>query len=132
MIKEDMLHLMDLDKEFLKYSLTHLKKNKRIKGTIINKKIQTTNIDKNSKYNHTFFDILPTEEFPSVIGLVSIPQYFKNFFLVTRKGILCIRPYSVKREDINTTKMDFSKSFSVTKYGYTIHYKTWEDLENCL
>jgi hypothetical protein len=130
--KEDVLHLMDLDKEFLNFAIKQLKNNKRVKGAIINKKIQTTNIDFTSKQNHTFFDILSTEDFPSVIGLVSIPQYFKNFFLITNRGILCIRPYSVRREDIKTSKMDFSKSFSTTKHGYTIHYKTWGDLEKCL
>jgi len=132
LVKEDMLHLLDLDKEFLKYALTNIKNNKRTKGSIINKKIYTNKMDSNTKENHTFFDILPTDNFPSVVGLVSIPQYFKNFFLITKKGILCIRPYLVKREDIQTSKMDFTKSFSTTKHGYTIHFKTWQDLENCL
>jgi len=132
LVIEDMLYLMDIDKEFLNYALEKLNSGKRSKGSIINKKIYTYNMDTNSKKNITFFDIIPEDNFPSVIGLPTIPKYFKNFFLVTKRGILCIRPYAVKREDIITSKMNFNKSFTVTKHGYTIHYKTWEDLKKCL
>lgn len=116
-IKENNLQMLDIDKKIVIVAKNKLKLNQRFKGEI-NKQI--------------FYDVIPIDNFPDKIILNTIPKLFKNFFIITRKGILCIRPYSIKRGDIDLSSIKFDKDFSNVSNGYSLNYKTWDRIDECI
>jgi len=102
-----------------------LDNNIRLKGLINQNKISEepdfTRVKR--KFNTIFFDIIPVDDIPSQIHL---NFDFSNFFIITKKGILCIINSSGKnflqdRQYIQINKSDPSLSHNELK----IKFKKW-------
>jgi hypothetical protein len=97
----------------------------RLKGIINQNKISEepdfTRVKR--KFNTIFFDVIPVDDIPSQIHL---NFDFSNFFIITKKGILCIINTSEKnflqdRQYIQINKSDPSLSHNELK----IKFKKW-------
>ena len=102
-----------------------LDNNIRLKGVINQNKISEepdfTRVKR--KFNTIFFDVIPVDDIPSQIHL---NFDFSNFFIITKKGILCIINASEKnflqdRQYIQINKSDPSSSYNKLK----IKFKKW-------
>jgi hypothetical protein len=102
-----------------------LDNNIRLKGVINQNKISEepdfTRVKR--KFNTIFFDVIPVDDIPSQIHL---NFDFSNFFIITKKGILCIINASEKnflqdRQYIQINKSDPSSSHAKLK----IKFKKW-------
>jgi hypothetical protein len=102
-----------------------LDNNIRFKGVINQNKISEepdlTRVKR--KFNTIFFDVIPIDDIPSQVHL---NFDFSNFFIITKKGILCIINNSNKnflreRQYIQINKSDPSLSHEILK----IKFKKW-------
>jgi len=97
----------------------------RLKGVINQNKITEepdfTKIKR--KFNTIHFDIIPVEDIPSKVFL---NFDFKNFFIITRKGIMCIINSSGENSFQNNRYISINKeSHECDCNNVTIKFKHW-------
>lgn len=99
----------------------------RLKG-IINKNKITEESDFTNvilKFNTIHFDIIPVDDIPSKIHL---NFDFKNFFIITKKGILCILNNKGKNFQVENQYITIDKQNHKSDSNYVdIKFKYWKN-----